>query len=60
MLTDQEVINMLKRSLAMADDRTKTQRACDLKDDEFYPFMMGYLYGDLKFVITHLESKIKK
>ena len=57
MLTNREIINMLKRSLSMVEDRSKTQKACNLKDDEFYPFMVGYLPEDIRFIISHLENQ---
>lgn len=57
MLTNREIINMLKRSLSMVEDRNKTQKACNLKDDEFYPYMVGYLSGDIRFIISHLENQ---
>lgn len=60
MFTDQECINMLKRSLKLLEERTKTQKAFNLQDDEFYPFMCGYFKGDLEFVISQLETKINK
>ena len=47
MLTEREVIKMLERSLAMLDDRNKTQKEHNLSDDDFYPYMAGYLSGDI-------------
>ena len=60
MFTEQECINMLRRSIMLFDDRTGTQKKFNLKDDDFYPFMCGYFKGDLEFVISHMESKINK
>ena len=59
MLTEREVIKMLERSLAMLYDRNKTQKEHNLSDDEFYPYMAGYLSGDIEFLITYLKRKIK-
>lgn len=60
MFTDQECINMLKRSINLLENRTKTQKAFKLSDEDFYPFMCGYLKGDIEFVISQLEIKINK
>lgn len=59
MLTEREVIKMLERSLAMLEDRNKTQKEHDLSDDDFYPYMAGYLSEDIEFIITYLKRKIK-
>ncbi len=59
MFTDQEILNMINRTLALCDNKSKAQKVFHLKDEDFYPFMMGYLQGELQFVKGQLELNLK-
>lgn len=55
MYTKQEIIEHLERSINMANNREHTTELLDLQNDEFYPYMVGWLTGDLEWVIGQLK-----
>ena len=62
-LKDYEV-KMIKRRIYdafdMVENRSQVERAFQLRDGEFYPFMCGWLKGELQGVAEILESAEKR
>ena len=51
MLNKRETEKEIRDLLKMMEKREETMKRFDLKDDDFYPFMFGWIESELKYIV---------
>lgn len=53
--TKSELIRNLTETISLVEDRQRAEKLFNLRHDEFYPFMIGYLTAELKSVLETIN-----
>lgn len=53
--TKSELIRNLTETIALVEDRQRAEKLFNLRHDDFYPFMVGYLKAELVSVLDTIN-----